>query len=226
MFTIPLYALYLSFIIPLYSHARHDTQNNIELCTTVCADDELIVNIDGWKLTTSHFIEKGYTPVWVELTNKSHHIISMSEASMQYVRPDMKELIELFRYDADVIASYRCSIRQLPFMGVGFAILIAGMYNTKKFDGYWTKAFMLNFVFAVINMCILYPYDWSMLQNLNKKLGGALRAAIPTGLIRIMPGFSAKKLFLVPQSICGLVEFQVFTEHANSSIATFKIDVS
>ena len=209
-------------------------QNNIGLCATVCADEEYIVDTDGWQLTAVDFIEKGYIPVRVQIKNMSNQVVCIGESSIPYKKPDLPQLIDFFKYSVRKRAIARGALRQALCVGTGIISVVYGMINSLHGHNklgriedrpVWVTIFLLCAVAAAINVCILTPYDFITLENCNKKLGGALRKALPTGPAVATLGLSAEKIFLIPQDTNKPFEFQVFNEYTDAAVAIFYINI-
>lgn len=222
------YAISVGFVTFLSGQPRQfrDTQNNIGLCATLCSDEELVVDSDGWQLPAAAFIEKGYTPVRVQIKNISDQAVSISDGSIQYARPGIRKLNEFFEHPEIPRTLRRWVIRTIPSVVIGsFSCLYSILTNHMELNDPCIRIFLLCWAWQVINTFVIAPCDFITFQNLNKQLGGALRKALPTGLMIVQPGVSVEKIFLIPQDINHSLEFRVFGQHTDTAAATFCINI-
>src|ERR1700722_12633905 len=124
-------AISVGFVAFLSAQPRQfrNMQNNIGLRVTVCADEEPIVDTDGWRLTALDFIEKGYIPVRVQIQNKSNQVVSICESSMSYKKPDLPQLIDFFQYSVRKRVATRGAFRQMFCIGIGAVSLVCLVIN-------------------------------------------------------------------------------------------------
>jgi|SRR5579863_549367 len=203
-----------------------EVQHNIALSASICADDELIINTDGWQLTAANFIEKGYIPVRVKLKNMSRQTISISEISTQHPRPDIRDLYELFKHHEIAKTLLRWIIRSIPCMAIAIPAMLYSIQTGQmepKDPG--VKIFLLCWAYHAINTVVIAPYAYITFRSLNKQLGSDLRRALLTGSIVAKPGQSIEKIFLVPQDMRRSFKLQVFHEYTDITVATFVVDI-
>jgi hypothetical protein len=219
----------IGFVAILYGQPRQfrGVQNNIGLVASMCADDELIVDVDGWKLRAVDFIEKGYIPVCVHITNMSNQMVSICEGSIPYKKPDLSLLILCFKYLERKNVINWATFRQMICMGPGAISFVCGMIRNVHghHEPIWIKVFLLGFLCAALNVCVLTPYDLMVFENRSKKLGDALRNTLPVGSVAVTAGLSAKKIFLIPEDAHRSFECKVFHEYTDTAVATFVVSI-
>jgi len=225
-----LYVISIGFSLAAQPRQFRDIQHNIELSASMCADDELVVNTNGWQLTAANFIEKGgYVPVRVRISNMSDQLVSISESSIPHPAPEIQNLILCFERPEVVETLVRWLIRSIPCVGISIASLIYCMLTDLTRSGNQSdlgfKIFLFGVLCQALNTLVIAPYDYITFHNLNKQLGGDLRKTFSKRSIGVEPGYEMEKIFLVPNDICKPFEYKVFHGYTDTAIATFIVDI-
>jgi|GEM_PF-1399998 len=209
-----------------------DAQNGIGFEIVLCDSTEVLVNEGSWRLKSSDFIRKGYTPVRVKIKNTTGTQVVISEKSVQFAPGTIKD-VEMRLQRSEIIPALMTFV-----LGNGTGAILTGLFGLTAYckdhnDLAQVKdMWLVKKSSQIAALCLggwiavnaIVPLSYYFSRSDNHCLYAVLSKALGEGEIIIGPNSSAEKILLVPVGVRGQFSFSVFDELTGAVVSKFYTD--